>query len=80
MRRTEKKWRKSVKTAMTLRVRPYIKFGEFVTSHETIFLPKRAVHHGANYFVSFRGTWFKTQLKLNFNLYFFTVHVNDIHI
>jgi hypothetical protein len=65
MPRTGKKGRKSVKTAMTLRVRPYKKFREFVTSHETILLSKRAVQHGANYFVSFRGIWFKTQLKLN---------------
>jgi hypothetical protein len=57
--------REPVKTAMTRRFIPYIKFGGFVTSHETIFLSKRAVQHGANYFVSFRVIWFKTQLKQN---------------
>jgi hypothetical protein len=57
--------RESVKIAMTLRFLPYIKLGEFVTSHETIFLSKRAVQHGANYFVFFRVIWFNTQLKQN---------------
>ena len=50
---------------MTLRARPYIKFGEFVTSHVTIFLSKRDMQYEANYFGSFRGIWFETQLKLN---------------